>query len=335
MAAWLHLLAVRVGGSFFLTMAKDQFWFKHESNTQDDPRHMEMIEDLGMEGYGIYWGVMEKLRSAEGYTLPLSVVKRFARIWGTTAIKVQAVIEKYGLFEVCVDRFFCKEMCETMSGIKGRATHAATVKWEKERRKLLSVNESVDAGALPPDSGSNAGAMPNDAYKIREDKIRRDKRYTYDDFVALLNEKTGKNYRGDKKGLSQFNARVKEGYSQADFESAVISAVKDQYHISEGFKYLTPEFMTRPDKLERFRTAAQVLVPKGRIAISKNPSQEAIVEYERIKSIGFDKCSQDEIEWVFDFQYRDMDHFSQKQYGDDMLAKRGYRTTMKAALAIR
>lgn len=159
-------------------MAKDQFWFKHESNTQDDPRHMEMIEDLGMEGYGIYWAIKEKLRSAEGYTLPLSVIKRFARIWGTTAIKVQTVIEKYGLFQVHNDRFFCPEMCEKMTEIKERATHAAIVKWDKERAKLLIDRRNVDADALQPDSGRNADAMPNDAYKIREDKKRIDKNRT-------------------------------------------------------------------------------------------------------------------------------------------------------------
>lgn len=171
----------------------------------------------------------------------------------------------------------------------------------------------------------------------KKDYTKKDntkKEYSYVDFIASFNELTKKGCRGDKKSRGQFNARIKDGYTQGDIQSAIEAAVKDKYHIETGYQYLTPEFITRPDKLERFRTMAQGNVPKGRVEITKHPSPEAIAEYERIKAIGFNNCTQEEIEWVYDFQYRDLDHFSNLTYGDDRLAKRGYRLTMVEAMKL-
>lgn len=316
-------------------MAKDQFWFKHQCGSQDDPRHMEMIEDLGMEGYGIYWAIIERLRGAEGYTLPINVYRYLSRVWNTNHIKVKAVVEKYGLFEVSETHFYCPVLMQNMVILKEKAVGAAKVRWSKNVPILLKTNENDNASALQEQSTSNTDAMHNDAYKRREEKIREDKNKIYNDFVSIVNKHTGKNYRGDKKSQGGFNARIKEGYTLDDLECAIASAVKTEYHKETRYEYLTPEFFTRPDKLERFRTLEQVVMPKGRIAISKIPSADAISEYERIKAIGFDKCSQEEIEWVYDFQHRDLERVSQKQYGDDMLAKRGHRVTMKQALSIR
>ena len=36
-------------------MSKDCYYFPHDSNAKDDPKCVLMIEQLGMEGYGIYW----------------------------------------------------------------------------------------------------------------------------------------------------------------------------------------------------------------------------------------------------------------------------------------
>jgi len=42
-------------------MAKDAYYFSHDSNSQDDPKCMILIDQLGMEGYGIFWACVEKM----------------------------------------------------------------------------------------------------------------------------------------------------------------------------------------------------------------------------------------------------------------------------------
>jgi uncharacterized phage protein (TIGR02220 family) len=75
------------------------------------------------------------------------------------------------------------------------------------------------------------------------------------DFDALLvffNKTTGKNLKViNSKAKSQFNARLKEGYEKQDISRAIINCFNDPFH-KENPKYLTPEFISRPDKFEKY-----------------------------------------------------------------------------------
>lgn len=42
-------------------------WFKHDSNAKDDFKCMFIIEQLGCEGYGIFWILVETLRDQKDY----------------------------------------------------------------------------------------------------------------------------------------------------------------------------------------------------------------------------------------------------------------------------
>tara|TARA_R110001606_G_scaffold287110_1_gene435266 strand:+ start:1252 stop:1866 length:615 start_codon:yes stop_codon:yes gene_type:complete len=66
----------------------------------------------------------------------------------------------------------------------------------------------------------------------------------YDRKFLVIAEATRKKYR----------ARLKEGYTKKDIVLAMKNAKKDDYHKSTSppFKYLTLEFFSRPDKIDRF-----------------------------------------------------------------------------------
>ena len=46
---------------------KDTYWFRHDSNAKDDYKCMILIEQLGCEGYGIFWILVETLREQKDY----------------------------------------------------------------------------------------------------------------------------------------------------------------------------------------------------------------------------------------------------------------------------
>ena len=48
-------------------MKRDQY-FPHEVNLRQTSEFMHLIEKEGMAGYGIYWGLIEYLRSQDNYT---------------------------------------------------------------------------------------------------------------------------------------------------------------------------------------------------------------------------------------------------------------------------
>ena len=52
-------------------MTKDAFYFPHFSNARNDRKLRRLRKELGIEGYGIYFMVLEVLRDQEGFKYPL------------------------------------------------------------------------------------------------------------------------------------------------------------------------------------------------------------------------------------------------------------------------
>lgn len=138
-------------------MKKDAYYFSHDANAQDDPKCMLLIDQMGMEGYGIYWGLIEKLRAEKDYKLPLEVMTPFAKRWGTSKEKVETVIKSYNLFKISQNYFFSLRLKNSMTEKSERARISASMRWS-------------GATALQPHSNRNANGMRNDAIKGKERK---------------------------------------------------------------------------------------------------------------------------------------------------------------------
>ncbi len=117
-------------------MNKDAYYFPHDSNAKDDPKCVLLIEQLGMEGYGIYWMLVEVLREQPDYTYPLSLLPALARRYNTTTEKVKAVVCGYELFTIKEDRiFFSDSLNRRMEAIaEKRAKRSAAGKLGMSRR---------------------------------------------------------------------------------------------------------------------------------------------------------------------------------------------------------
>ena len=87
-------------------MPKDAYYIPHDSNAKDDPKCVLLIEQLGMEGYGIYWMLIETLREQPDYTYPVANIPALGRRYNTTAEKVKTVVCNYELFTVKDDKIF-------------------------------------------------------------------------------------------------------------------------------------------------------------------------------------------------------------------------------------
>ena len=90
-------------------MKKDAYYFSHDSNAKDDPKCVMLIEQLGLEGYGIYWVLIETLRDQKDFKYPLSLLPAIARRYNTTHEKIKAVVHNYGFFVATDDEFFFSE----------------------------------------------------------------------------------------------------------------------------------------------------------------------------------------------------------------------------------
>ncbi len=148
---------------FLLPMKKDAYYFSHDANAQDDHKCMTLIDQLGMEGYGIFWALIEKLRSEKGYKLPISVSSVYAKRWSTSKEKIETVITKYGLFAIEDDVFFSLRLISSMTEKSEKARLSANYRWGK------------DANALQSHTERNANGMLDDAIKVKESKVKEKK----------------------------------------------------------------------------------------------------------------------------------------------------------------
>jgi hypothetical protein len=88
------------------TLQKDTCYFSHDANAKDDYKCMLLIDQMGLEGYGIFWVLVETLREQKDYKYPLQLVPSLARKYNTTNAKMETVINAYGLFEIDAQSFF-------------------------------------------------------------------------------------------------------------------------------------------------------------------------------------------------------------------------------------
>lgn len=143
---------------------KDAYYFSHDANAQDDPKCMVLIDQLGMEGYGIFWALIEKLRAEKEYKLPLMTLESFARRWGTSKEKVNAVVKNYSLFVIENDEFFYSNRLTHSMNLKSeKAKTSINARWDKH--KSIQTNTNV----LQP----NTTVIRNDTIKVKESKEKK------------------------------------------------------------------------------------------------------------------------------------------------------------------
>ena len=132
----------------------------------------------------------------------------------------------------------------------------------KDRYRLREDenNNTAPCGApLPPDNGLGLDETPsplNNPCGAQEPPPAPSKD-TAQDFVERFNAIRGTRFTATEKVRKQFHARLKEGFTAEKMLHALRNAMQDDFHKSSGYKYLTPEFFTRSDKIDKYLNATQ------------------------------------------------------------------------------
>ena len=133
---------------------KETCYFSHDANAKDDFKIMLLIEELGLEGYGIFWILIETLREQQNYKYPLKLLSVLARKYNTTLAKLEVVVRNYHLFEIedeCF--FFSKSLNRRMEvmhkaieqrKIAGQISAMKRKKKQEEQLKQLEINLSLN-----------------------------------------------------------------------------------------------------------------------------------------------------------------------------------------------
>lgn len=150
-----------------------------------------------------------------------------------------------------LDRVF-KELQEKGYIISVKKIEEGSGRFEYEHIVYDKPYNGEPITAFPPAANTPLTKNNNNKEEYNNKEINKE---SFDLFLEMVNRVTSKKYRGDTKSKRNFLARVKQGYKIEDMEKALKSAMQVKTHIETKFMYLTPEFITRPDKLETYLNA--------------------------------------------------------------------------------
>jgi hypothetical protein len=121
-------------------------YFSHDYNSREDEKIINLIADMGYEGYGIYWAIIEMLYKNKG--IMQTQYERIAFALHTDYDKVKKVIEAYQLFKNNQNNFWSESVKARLKIRKEKS--------ETARQSAYSRWNKQDANAMRTQCDSNA-----------------------------------------------------------------------------------------------------------------------------------------------------------------------------------
>lgn len=226
-------------------MAKELPYFKFEPNQWENGN----IQMLSREDKGLFVDLCSMYWSRLG-DVPFKLAVQ--KLCGGNATAFNSLCDEK-IIEVIEGNIFIKFLSEQLNefeDLSKKNSKNAKERWEKHRKQ----KEKSDRNATASKSQCESDA-------IREEKIREKNNTSLDlkiDWEKLLNQFnkiTGKNTKViNQQVKNKILARLKEGYSKQDLLNAIQNCFNDPYHKETNHKYLTLEFISRTDKMEKYST---------------------------------------------------------------------------------
>lgn len=245
---------------------KDAFYFPHFANARHDRKIRRLRKELGVEGYGIYFMLLEVLREQSDYKYPIDDIDLLADEIGTSEQKIRTVITNYQLFQIDKEeKFFSTNLVlylepyleakerKRIAGIRGNLIRYKYI--TKEQSKEMT-DESILLMSNEIEGFSQCDRL-GIASKGKEKKEEESKTKDIKDIVDFLNSETGSSYRYKTQSTSKhIKARLNEGFTIEDFKKVIIKK-NIEWFGTDMAKYLRPEtlfgtkfesYLNQPDK---------------------------------------------------------------------------------------
>ena len=123
---------------------KIELYFPHDTHMRHNPEIISLIERENAAGYGMYWAILEYLRTQEDYKGDIRAIKGIARQVNCRFPKAIRVLNDYGLFVIEGGTFYSpalQEMMQPLETKKARKKGEPKSKTVSENVIVLSQNE--------------------------------------------------------------------------------------------------------------------------------------------------------------------------------------------------
>ena len=160
---------------------KDAYYFSHDSNARNDQRIMKVRMEYGMQGYGIYFGIIEILRDQANYTLAFNDLESISFDLRVDIKILEDIVLNYSLFTTEDDIFYSASLKRRMEAL------------DKRRLKL---SEAGRKGGL---SKAKAKIKRPSSIKVNKSKVNNIKiNIPFKDFWNLYDYKVGNKIKTQK-----------------------------------------------------------------------------------------------------------------------------------------
>lgn len=116
---------------------KDKPYFKHDIDARSDCRVIKIRQKFGAKGYGIYFMLIEILRSSKKYETKLDLDTLAFDIHEEKET-IKEIIHNYGLFKINKDIFYSpslKTRMKNLDNIRNGWTKGGKKRWENQTHK--------------------------------------------------------------------------------------------------------------------------------------------------------------------------------------------------------
>lgn len=137
-------------------MKKDAYYFSHDANAHQDPKIMRMLLTMKAEGYGIYWVIIEMLRSEPTLTLGTKDYDAIAYQSHCDCIKVAQIINDFGLFTIKENGdFFSESLVRRVEEYRNKSKKYSENAHKRWQNDAMALQSQCNGNALKERKGKN------------------------------------------------------------------------------------------------------------------------------------------------------------------------------------
>jgi uncharacterized phage protein (TIGR02220 family) len=143
---------------------------------------------------------------------------------------------------------------------------------DRLKRTDIQEDEKIFLGSV---AGCVAGGVAQEKEEEEEKvQISIASQIDFDKLLEYFNKVTNKKFKSiPDKAKKAFNARLKEGYTKNEIMQAILNCSQDEFHLNNP-KYLTPEFISRPDKFVKYLNSEPT---EQKVIDTRNPKNLPII----------------------------------------------------------
>jgi hypothetical protein len=216
-------------------MAKEAYYFSHDTNARTDPKIMAMLLEYKAEGFGLYWATIEMMCEHNEYKLKHNKITfnaiAMAMLCDSNRVAefIHSCVTDYELFTTDGEYFWSESLLRRMN-----------LKDEKRQKRVNAGKKGADSrwknsDAIANESQSDSNAIAKDG-KGKESKVKENKenKIKYAELVTMTEKEYDKLVKEHGELLTEKMIEILSNYKGANGKTykndykAILSWVKDK-----------------------------------------------------------------------------------------------------------